>query len=288
MTQLGSGARANPVFGDTMTVAFVAAHPGHELRLATWIARTKPLLYIVAKGARSGKSEARIHASRTLAHSLGATPTDMFGMAFDADIYDWILNVDIGAFSALADRLRDDFVARSVDGVVVDGWQNYNPVHDLTHLRARGAAGEASVLTGRDIQVLDYPVVMGRLAHAEQGPEHSRIGLSAHALEAKMALVDCYPEIADDVRALSEAVGHKAFDSETLHYPLPIAALMRTADNPPWYERHGEERVRAGVYVRALRWSHMEPIVAMFAERLARTQGLLADAALSVAAPSRA
>ncbi|WP_132094808.1 hypothetical protein [Caulobacter sp. BK020] len=267
------------------TTAFVVAHPGHELRLATWIARTRPLVFILAKGARAGRSETRIQASRLLVEALGATPSDLFGVAFDSEIYGWIMNRDVKVFSALADDLREAFVARRVEFVVTDAWQNYNPVHDLTHALARVAAAEASALTGRPVEVMDYPVVMGRLAHAPLGSEHSHIEQSSQDLAAKARLIDDYPDVADDVRALDDAVGREAVSRETLHRPLNLETLRGPLDEAPWYERHGEERVRAGVYSDVLRWSHMAPIVAMLADRLSAAESRSGSAVLPALSP---
>lgn len=264
--------------------ALVVAHPGHELRLATWVASARPVVSIIAKGSRSGQSEARIQASRALVTELGAKPAEPFGIAFDADIYRSIMASDIAAFSRIADDLRAVFLREGVTTVVADSWQNYNPVHDLTHALARVAAAEAAVVTGRAIEVFDYPVVMGRLAHAEAGPEHLRLELSPAQIEAKMALADQYPEIVDDVRSLSQAVGEQAFALESLHRPAPLRSLMCTPDALPWYELYGEERVKAGVYSEVLRWSHIEPIVAMLADRLDAAQAEDARPAIGVQA----
>lgn len=249
--------------------AFVIAHPGHELRLATWIARTGPLVFILAKGARSGRSEARMEASRQLAAVLGATPSEQFGVAFDSEIYSWIMNQDVETFSCLADNLREAFTANRIEHVVTDAWQNYNPVHDLTHALARVAAAEATADTGRRIDVLDYPVVMGPMAHAPLGPQRGEVEQSASDLAIKTALIDQYPDIAEDVGLLDAAVGREAVERETLHDLLDLGTLRGALEEAPWYERYGEERVQAGVYSQVLRWSHMAPIVAMLSDRLA-------------------
>ena len=246
--------------------ALVVAHPGHELRLAAWIAKARPWLFIIAKGARSGRSQARIEASRAMSQTLGARPGDPFGADFDADIYERILCGDGGYFHRLTDQLREVFAGGRFRRVVTDGWQNYNPVHDLTHLMARVAAAEASSLIGRPIEVLDYPVVLGALAHADTGPESWRGELSTRNADAKLALAGRYPDIAEDVAALCQTVGRRAFDTETLHRPPALAALPPTS--PPWYETYGESRVRAGIYDRVLRWSHMAPIVAALTARV--------------------
>lgn len=242
-----------------MTTALVIAHPGHELRLSAWVRRTRPTVFVTARGSRSGRSEARIAASRAVVGTLGARTGDPFGAAWDIDLYAAIMARDPAPFLALTGRLRDGFV--DIDTIVADGWQNYNPVHDLTHLIARVAAAEAGA------RFLDYPVVLGDLAHAPAGPMADAVDLSPDELSEKHTLIARYPEIAEDVAGLTAAAGDAAFARETLHHPLPLAELMPTA-SPPWYETRGEGRVAAGVYAECLRWSHMAPIVAALAARL--------------------
>jgi len=242
-----------------VTVAFVAAHPGHELRLSAWARRTRPVVFVTARGSRSGRSEARVAASRAVVETLGAMAGDPFGAAFDVDLYAAIMARDPAPFLALADTLRDAF--GTIDTVVADGWQNYNPVHDLTHLIARVAAAEAGA------RFLDYPVVLGDLAHAPAGPMAEAIDLSVDERAEKHALIARYPDIAQDVAGLTAAAGDAAFARETLHHPLPLAALLPTGA-PPWYETWGEGRVAAGVYADCLRWSHMAPITAALSVRL--------------------
>ncbi|MES2833485.1 MAG: hypothetical protein V4707_02120 [Pseudomonadota bacterium] len=242
-----------------MTTVLVVAHPGHELRLSAWVRRTRPTVFVTARGSRSGRSEARIAASHAVVETLGGAAGEPFGAACDIDLYAAIMARDPTLFLALADTLRDAFA--SVATVVADGWQNYNPVHDLTHLIARVAAAEAGS------RFLDYPVVLGGLAHAPDGPLAEVIDLSPDELSEKHTLIARYPEIAEDVAGLTAAAGDAAFARETLHRPLPLGELLPTT-TPPWYEIWGEGRVAAGIYAECLRWSHMAPIVAALSARL--------------------
>ena len=232
------------------------------------------MVFVIAKGSRSGRSEARILASRALVVELGGAPAEPFGLAFDAEIYGWIMTGDISPFARVADELRDAFIAQGTTTVVTDSWQNYNPVHDLTHLLSRVAAAEAGQVMGGRIEVLDYPVLPDPLAHVEGGPEHSRIALSAAEIEIKMAWTAQFPEIVEDVDLLRETAGRGVFEVESLHYPRDLQTLICGSGRSPWYELYGEKRVEAGVYKDVLRWSHMAPIVAMLAGRLALAEGV--------------
>jgi len=253
-------------------IAFVVAHPGHELRLAHWFVVTKPFLFIIAKGSRSAYSEARIQASRNMATELGAVPVEPFGSVYDRVLYDWILSGNSSSFGVLADELRQAFVARGVSLVVTDAWQNYNPVHDLTHLLARVAAAEAGKQLRRPVEVLDYPVVQGALARAPRGMERIRIALTEKQVSDKLALIARHPDIADEVSCLVAAAGRDILEIETLHDTRPLTELAPTVDAPPLYECYGEMRVASGLYIEVLRWSHMTPIVTSLASRLAAAE----------------
>lgn len=249
-----------------MRSALVIAHPGHELRLSAWSRRERPDLIVVAKGARSRLDEGRMAASRALAAETGAQPREPFGAFHDVTLYQWIMAGQVEPFLTLAETLAKAFVARGVGLVVTDGWQNYNPVHDLTHLMARTAAAIAEARLGRPLACLDYPVVLGANAHAEPGPEVRRIALAAREAAWKRGLIARFPDISDDVAALVEAVGADAIEVETLHQPPPLEALIPSG--APWYESHGRSRVAAGVYDQALTWAHMRPVVAALADRM--------------------
>ncbi len=258
-----------------MTTALVIAHPGHELRLAAWVRAARPRIFIIAKGSRAGRSEARIEASRKLAANLHAKTGEPFGAAYDTDLYAWVLAGDPAPFAAMTDRLRDQFIDQKMTLVVTDAWQNYNPVHDLTHLMARVAAAEAGLQMGRVIDCVDYPVVLGGLAHAPIGPEWSRISLDPNQVATKLSLALRYPEIADDLSGFME-VGLDSLAVEALHALLPMAALAPSEAAPPWYEVYGEGRVREGVYSSVLRWRHMLPIVTPLRVRLATIEAAIA------------
>lgn len=250
-----------------MRSALVVAHPGHELRLFAWSGRARPDLCVIAKGARNRLDAGRADASRAIAAEIGTVPRDPFGAFHDVVLYEWIMAGDAAPFVRLAETLAEAFVARGVATVVTDGWQNYNPVHDLTHLMARTAAALAQARLGRLVDCLDYPVVLGKHAHAPPGPETLRIELSPDEAAAKRGLIDRYPDIAGDVEALIEAAGLAAMEVETLHRPAPIEQLFPSGA-PPWYESYGRARVEAGVYREALGWAHMAPVAHALAERL--------------------
>jgi len=250
-----------PGDGGVGTVALAISHPGHELRLAAWIARARPTISILTAGSRNGEGRARVGASRRLAEQLNATPGRLFGDHLDRDVYAWIMAGETQGFVRLADDLADDFVRQGVRTVVTDSWQLYNVTHDLWHLTVRRAASLASQRLGWPIDCLDYEVVPRGMAARAVGPLRYRRKLTPSQVEAKLRMAAEYPEIADEVSSLLKLGETEFLASESLHEVRPLEDLVPTPDEAPLYERSGEDRVAAGLYPSVLRWRHVEPIV---------------------------
>lgn len=240
--------------------ALAVAHPGHELRLLKWIEQTRPSVFILTSGSRSGTSRSRVEASRGLARELGATPAEVFGQHLDREVYEWILAGEAAPFHDLARQLADSFVARGIGRVVTDSWQFYNAVHDLWHLTVRLAAEDAAARLGHAIEVLDYPVVPTVMGICRPGPERLRLTLTEAEVARKLSLAHAFPEIADDLAEVIAVGGPDVLARETLHDPLPLRDLRPAPGEKPLYEQYGEARVAGGLYASVLRWSHVEPI----------------------------
>ena len=241
--------------------ALAVSHPGHELRLMKWVEQTRPAVFILTSGSRSGTSRSRVQASRDLARELGATPAELFGRHLDREVYDWILAGDAAPFFALADELAESFVARDIGRVVTDAWQLYNVAHDLWRLTVEVAAGAAGAKLGRAVEVLDYPVVPPSMVTPQPGPERLRLDLSQADVARKLALARAFPEIGDDVTELLTLGGEAMLARETLHDLRPFRDLAPRPGETPLYEQFGEARVASGLYGSVLRWRHVAPIV---------------------------
>lgn len=239
--------------------AFVFAHPGHEFRLLDTLSEGPAVVSIFTQGSRAATSTDRIHASQDLAASLGAKRGPVFGAATDRDFYQAILSQDIAFFEALVSQLALSFCQDKVSRVVLDSWQNYNPIHDLTHLCGRLAAHRCEWETGRALPVFDYPVVFGELAGAPIGRIASTRVLDASQVAAKQAAIDAYPDIAADAQALIRLDPEQALRLETLHHVLPLGQLAPVST--PFYEHYGRQRVASGSYDQVIGWQDVQTIV---------------------------
>ena len=238
--------------------AFVFAHPGHEFRLLDTLREGPAVVSIFTQGSRAATCTDRITASQDLAARLGAKRGPVFGAATDRDFYQAILARDVAFFETLVTRLASSFLNDKVSRVVLDSWQNYNPIHDLTHLCGRLAVHRCQQITGRALPVFDYPVVFGELAGAPIGPIASTRTLDDTQVAAKRAAIDAYPDIAADAQALIRLDGEQALRLETLHRLLPLDQLAPTT--APFYEHYGRQRVASGSYDQVIGWQDVQAI----------------------------
>ena len=253
--------------------ALAISHPGHELRLMKWINDTRPLIFLLTSGSRSGASRSRVRASQLLAAQLGATPGPVFGEHLDREVYEWILAEDSAPFLALANRMATSFVEAQITTVITDSWQLYNVVHDLWHLTVRIAAAEAAISMGRPLTCLDYPVVPHTSEVLGPGPERYRLTLTPREVDDKLRLASEFPEIAEDVAEIMRIGGPETMRQEVLHAVRPVSELPPALGVQALYERFGEERVASGLYASVLRWSHVEPTYRRLSARLLELEG---------------
>jgi hypothetical protein len=248
--------------GAARKVGLSISHPGHELRLITWVERARPVVFELTTGSRNGDDRTRSAASRTLLNSLGARPGGIFGDHLDREVYAWIMTGETQRFLDLADALADAFVHEQLDLVVTDSWQMHNVVHDLWHLVTRAAAAQASRRLARPVLCLDFPVVPRAAASRACGAVVERITLGDEEVARKLALARRMPDMAGEVADVLRTGGLAFIASETLHVPRSLNDLAPRSGEAPLYEQHGLERQAAGRYAEVLRWTHAAPIAA--------------------------
>jgi len=99
-------------------------------------------------------------------------------------------------------------------------------------------------------------------------PDHLKAGsvqleLTEEDLARKIAAAKCYPELREETDAALARFGAAAFRTECLR---PVRDLRQGLDaldqEPPYYERYGEQQVAAGHYDRVIRYrQHIQPLV---------------------------
>jgi hypothetical protein len=234
------------------TIALLVAHPGHELILHGWLGRTQPTVFVLTDGSGS-HGISRLASTTRVLQRAGARPGPVYGRFSDRDVYDALLEGATGAFAQVTGELAAWLVRNPVRGVVTDSAEGYNPTHDLCRTLAGAAVALATGTLGRPVPLYEYVVTNDRRACAERscaGAMSSR--LTDVELERKLRAAEEYEELTADSQLSIERDGREAYRVECLH---PVAAAPPAPRGEiPYYERHGEARVRARRYGRVIRY----------------------------------
>src|SRR5947207_7922659 len=196
--------------------ALVVAHPGHELRVHGWMDLAHPLVCVLTDG--SGHvGQSRLDSTTRLLAQSGARPGSIYGRFRDAEIYAAILDNNIDLFIALAQELGELLVRDSVEYVVGDAIESYNPIHDLCRSVINAGVRLANSVRPTQVANFDFLVV----GEPDSGPDEPgaqdvwlRLDDAAHA--RKLAAARLYLELRDDVSKMTSEAGGAALQFETL------------------------------------------------------------------------
>jgi len=229
----------------------IVAHPGHELLLHGWISRNKPVVHILTDGAEHS-SGTRLGRTADLLRDLGARPGTIFGRLSDREAYAMILERNSALLVSLATELAAQLEKDQPAIIVGDAAEGYNPVHDLCRLIAGAAIARAGVSTKQyEYAVVNHPHSIDTAAMV--------IDLDEAEYAAKMESARGQAALLTDIEELLARHGADAYRREALWRVVDWTALG--GDEPPLYERSGEERVAAGRYTKVIRRrEHMLPL----------------------------
>jgi len=239
------------------------AHPGHELRVHGWLEMTRPIIFVLTDGSgHTGRS--RLDSTSQIVTRTGATPGGIYGRLPDAALYAALLDHNFGLFFGLVEELSQALVRGEIAYVAGDASENYNPGHEVCRLLINAAVDRTSRITGRRIANFDF-LLIGPPNDCPE-PLRSRavwLQLDDKALERKLAAARDYSAIAGDVNAALGGMGVEAFRVECLRPAGAGSASVGPPEEPPFYERYGEQQVAAGYYRRVLRYrEHVAPLAA--------------------------
>lgn len=239
----------------------IVAHPGHELRIAGWMRQARPTVCVMTDGSGSG-GEARIESTTRLLAGMDAQAGPVYGRMSDRAVYAAILEHRHEVFLRLADELAEALAEQGTDCVVGDAVEGYNPSHDVCRLVINAAVRMAGRARGAAIPSYDF-VLVGAPGEC---PEHLRstaflLPLDDEGLQRKLQAARGYPELAGEVEAAIARFGTAPFRTECLRPVDREDPYGWNAEETPFYEKFGEERVAAGVYRQVLRFrEHMLPL----------------------------
>jgi hypothetical protein len=144
----------------------------------------------------SGSSgQSRVSSTAEVLHRASARPGSVFGRFSDRTLYEVILEGRIEVLASLVREIAGSLIERSVETVVADAIEGFNPSHDLCRLLAGSAVLQARRRIGRAIA--SYEILLDSRPDAGRGNGSLCLELEEGALERKLATARSYPEMAD-------------------------------------------------------------------------------------------
>jgi len=237
----------------------VVAHPGHELRIHGHLERFAPVVHVLTDGSgHTGRS--RLGRTAEVLRETGARAGSVFGRFTDVELYAALLRREAEPFLSIARELAATLAPPGRAVLAADAAEGYNPSHDVCRLVADAAAGIASA-RGSGVTSLEFPLDAAPDAGAADDPRASVLVLDDGELARKLAAARRYAELGDDVESAIARFGVEAFRREVLRPAKGGFDLRGRIGDPPFYERHGETRVKEGLYDDVVRFSaHVEPL----------------------------
>lgn len=259
----------------------VIAHPGHELRVHSWLEMARPEVWVLTDGSGRTQNSRVDSTTRVLAH-VGGRPGPVYGQMRDVELYDALLSLDHRPFIQLVDQLANTLITFQIDSVAGDAEEGYNPAHDVCRLVINSAVELVKGKTGKQIANYDFTL----MGPPNRGPadlidRSLWFTLDDEAFARKLAAARNYPELLAEVEAAFNSTVHEVFreddllsqrvrttfgvtDANTFRVEClrPVAANT-VIEEPPFYETYGEKQVRAGHYGQVLRYrDHIAPLAA--------------------------
>jgi hypothetical protein len=240
--------------------ALIIGHPGHELRIHHWLETARPLTFVLTDGSGRGQ-QSRLPSTENVLRRAGAKPAPIFGRWTDAQAYQILLSGNLEALTGVTRELAQALVENDIKTVVADAVEGFNPTHDLCRYLTNAAVLAAERATGRKIANFDFALVAPPdAAPAEIRDQCIRLQLDPAALARKRVAAENYPELKEEIDAAISKFGLEIFAVELLR---PAAANLSAGfDGQPFYETHGENRVKEGHYHEVIRHAeHVLPLM---------------------------
>ncbi len=283
--------------------AVLLAHPGHELVIHEFVARSRPLVAVLTDGS-GNTGESRIDSTTRVLDAADARPSAFYGGFTDAQCYAGLLARNGDLFIGMAEELADVLVTSRMEMVIGDASEGWNPIHDIWRSVVNTAVRLASHRLGRDIRNLDFLLFGSHSAAAPMCAADAIVmQLDDVAYDRKLASGEAYRELHAEVAAAikgttSALVGSPSLSAELdrrlggLNGDSYRVELLRPVHDTPAapfsgdrvYELYGEMMVAAGRYREAIRHDrHLAPIEAMLRAHALRQTGSAVCASSSAA-----
>lgn len=238
----------------------IAAHPGHEVSIWGWLARSKPRALIVTDGS-GGSGQPRIARTASNLKSAEIPIASIFGDYSDRQLYHYALTKNKYFFEMLVHLMANEMTTHRVRRVIGDASEGVIMAHDLLREVRRVAVRIAEAELGWKIEHLEVSIdaAPSTFPQAVKGREiiHE---LSDDEWRAKILIAKRYRQLRPFVDAAFERYGIDAFQREVF-FPCTDQSLI-PPDKKLSYEDHGEKMVSQMKYKEVIRFQdHLAPII---------------------------
>ena len=197
--------------------ALVITHPGHELLVHGWLEKTRPLVFVLTSGNGSA-----IGTTAQIVQRAGARIGSIFGRCTDRGLRTALLMKEKHRFNSFAQELADAFVNESIDLVVGDSAEGFDPAHDLCRVIVDAAVGIAAQ-TRPEIKNFEFPLVGGLIARSTALKQR----VEGEAWIRKFAHCRAYAEPIEEIQRRLANDGLDALREEHVRLATPWAIRNR-------------------------------------------------------------
>jgi len=202
--------------------ALVVAHPGHELLLHGWMEEARPLVFVLTSG-----PDSCIDTTSEVITRAGARPGGIFGRFSDDAFHQALLLREKDCFHSLTQELADAFLNDSIDIVVADSAEGFDPAHDLCRVLVDAACALASRVR-TPLRNFEFPLIGRRMSRATA----IRQRLEDDAWDRKKVSIAAYNTPATEIESLRTRMGDDALREESLRLATPWSLRKR---RDVWY-----------------------------------------------------
>ena len=186
-----------------------------------WLEKARPLVFVLTSGSGTGE-EAAIGTTAQIVQHAGARIGGIFGRCTDRGLHAALLMKEKERFNSFAQELADAFLDESIDLVVGDSAEGFDPAHDLCRVIVDAAVGIAAQ-TRLQIKNFEFPLVGGPISRSTT----LRQRVEGEAWLRKFASCQAYAEPIREIERRLANDGLDALREEHLRLAMPWSIRNR-------------------------------------------------------------
>jgi len=253
--------------------AIIFGHPLHEMASIGWMSQWKPDVLYLTKADAGGDLTREQSTRETLTElKLGGSFRSL-GLS-EKVLFERMMAGDDEWFESIIEQIADWLKVVRPAILLSDGYEWFNPTHDLCPLLADCACHRAGIQIQRRYELPLAYVSAGAVEDADVDFPIEVVRLKREQEQLKRAYVDRLMDLEQEAAKVVQGLPHALFKNEFLRQ-IPT---RRDYSKPPapgnWrtYDAVGRERVASGKYARTIEFdAHFRPLALKLMGRWTRS-----------------